>query len=121
MSKFSSPIPVATKIVDDLELSIPWKKWFQSLGNDWVSSNQTITLAKKVVVDGKVVSTPTSFNYVINGSICFYQFIGSTTEIIDLPYSVGVDSIIDGVIIPKGTKSITFTTPTFGFYFIQLQ
>ena len=120
MSKFSSPIPVATKIVDDLELSIPWKKWFQSLGNDWVSSNQTITLAKKEIVNGKIISTPTSFNYVINGSICFYHFIGTDTEIIDLPYPVGVDSLINGVVTSKGTKSISFSAPTSGFYFIQL-
>jgi hypothetical protein len=107
MSKFSSPIPVQTKIVDNLELSIPWKKWFQSLGNDWVSSNKVLT------------TSGTNFNYVISGVICFYQFTGTTSQTIDLPYTVGSDSLIDGVVIPKGTKTITLSTPSSGFYFIQ--
>jgi hypothetical protein len=107
MSKFSSPIPVATKIVDDLELSIPWKKWFQNLGNDWVSQNKVLTISG------------TNFNYVITGTICFFQFTGTTSEYIKLPYTVGSDSIINGVIIPKGTVDITLSTPISGFYFIQ--
>lgn len=105
MSKFSSPIPVATKIVDSLELSIPWKKWFQSLGNDWVSQNKVLTTG--------------NFNYVISGVICFYQFVGTSSEYIKLPYSVGVDSIIDGNIVVKGTTDIILSSPTIGFYFIQ--
>ena len=106
MSKFSSPIPVQTKIVDNLELSIPWKKWFQSLGNDWVESNRVKTDAK--------------FNYVINGTICFFSWTGTLETIITLPYTVGIDSVVNGVVIPKGSKTITLTTPTSGFFFIQL-
>lgn len=119
MSKFSSPIPVATKIVDNLELSIPWKKWFKDIGDDWVSANKTITLQKREMVEGKIISTPTSFNYVVNGSICFFSFNG-TSETIDLPFSIGVDSVINGVVVVKGTKTLSFSTPSSGFFFIQL-
>lgn len=118
MSKFSSPIPVATKIVDNLETTIPWKKWFKDIGDDWVSSNKTITLQKKEIVNGKIVLTPTSFNYVVNGSICFFSFNG-TSETIELPFSVGVDSVINGVVVSRGTKTITLDSPLSGFFFIQ--
>lgn len=107
MSKFSSPIPVSTNIVDGLELSIPWKKWFQSLGNDWVSANRVLTI------------TNTNFNYTISGIICFYHFTGNTEQTISLPYSVGVDSLIGGNIVVKGSKSVILSEPTSGFYFIQ--
>ena len=105
MSKFSSPIPVQTKIVDNLELSIPWRKWFQGLGDDWVSANQ---------IKGK---TP-NFKYVVNGILCFFTFLGPTAEPIQLPYTGGIDSVINGQIIIKGTKEITLSVPCSGYFHI---
>lgn len=100
------PIPVQTKIVDNLNLSVPWQKWFQELGNNWISSC--------------TIKTKNNFNYNINGSICFFTFTGTTETIIDLPYTVLVDSVVNGVILPKGSKSITLSIPTSGFYFTDL-
>lgn len=105
MSKFSSPIPVQTKIVDNLDLNIPWRKWFQGLGDDWVSANQ---------IKGK-----SNFKYVINGIICLFTFTGTSEETIQLPYTVGMDSIINGQVITKGTKEINLSVPSSGFYYID--
>lgn len=107
MSKFSSPIPVATKIVDNLETTIPWKKWFKDIGDDWVSSNKVLTIKD------------TNFNYVISGAICFFHFTGTSSQQINLPYFVGVDSVINGVVVSRGTKTITLDSPLSGFFFIQ--
>lgn len=89
-------------------MSIPWKKWLKSLGDDWISQNKILTVEKS------------NFNYVINGTICFFQFTGTTLEAINLPYKVGFDSVINGTIITKGTNSITLSSPCSGFYFIDL-
>lgn len=104
MSKFNSPIPVQTKIVDNLDLNTPWKKWFKDIGDDWVSANQ---------VKGR-----DNFKYVVNGITCVWTFTG-TSETIILPFTVGVDSVFNGQIITKGTTEIDLNGPSSGFYYIQ--
>lgn len=107
MSKFASPIPVQTKIVDNLDMSIPWSKWLKTLGDDWVTSNKVQTVSG------------TNFNYTVNGILLFFHYTSTETKIIKLPYIVGSDSVIDGNIIVKGTTEITLSKPLSGSYFIQ--
>lgn len=107
MSKNAAPIPLQTPIVDNMRLTIVWERFLKYLADDWVAANRVIT-------------KPESFNYTINGSIVFFAFTGTTETTIDLPYIVGVDSVISGIVVLKGTKTITLSTPTSGFYFAQL-
>ena len=107
MSKFASPIPVQTPIVDGLELSIAWKKWLKSIGDDWVTANKVQTVSGS------------NFNYTVNGALLVFHYTSTETKVIKLPYTVGVDSVIDGNIIVKGTTEITLDKPLSGSYFIQ--
>lgn len=106
MSKNAAPIPLQTPIVDNMRLNIVWERFLKYLADDWVSANRVIT-------------KPTNFNYTINGSIVFFTFTGTTETIIDLPYIVGVDSVIGGGVVLKGSTQFTLSTPTSGFYFAQ--
>ena len=106
MSRNAAPIPLQTPIVDNMRLNIVWERYLKQFGDDWVMAN-------------KILTNPTNFNYTINGSTIFFSFTGTTETTIDLPYTVGVDSVINGVVISKGTKTITLSSPTSGFYFAQ--
>ena len=105
MSKKASPIPIQTIPLTGNSFSIPWTKWFKDIGDDWVSDNRVLTIS--------------NFNYCVQGCICFFSYNSNITNTIKLPYSVGVDSVINGVVVEKGTKEIELSSPISGFYFIQ--
>jgi hypothetical protein len=100
----AAPIPVLTPIVDGMKLNLTWERYLKGLGDNWVEQNQVKGL--------------TNFKYVINGVICFWSFIG-TSETVVLPFTVGLDSVMNGQIVLKGSKTVDLTGPSSGFYFID--